>query len=69
MLADALRRVLEDSTAPILPFLDREKTERFLTSPADYGRPWYGQLMAAPQMMAYVLQLNDWLRKYSVEIL
>ena len=52
-----------------LPFLDREKTERFLTSPADYGRPWYGQLMAAPQMMAYVLQLNDWLRKYSVEIL
>ncbi len=69
MLADALRRMLEDSSSPILPFLDREKAEKFLLSPADYGRPWYGQLMAAPQMMAYILQLNHWLKTYHVTIL
>lgn len=69
MVAGALRRVLEDSSSPILPFLDREKTEKFLSGPADYGRPWYGQLMAAPQMMAYILQLNHWLKTYHVTIL
>lgn len=69
MLAGAIRRILEDSSSPILPFLDREKTERFLTSPSDYGRPWYGQLMAAPQMMAYLLQVNHWLKTFRVEIL
>ena len=68
MLAAGIRRILDDSSAPILPFLDRKKTEAFLTSPADYGRPWYGQLMAAPQMMAYMLQLNDWMKKYHVTL-
>ena len=68
LLAAGIRRILDDSTSPVLPFLDREKTERFLQSPADYGRPWYGQLMAAPQMMAYILQINDWMKKYHVTL-
>ena len=68
MLADGMRQILDDSSSPILPFLDRKKTEVFLTSPADYGRPWYGQLMAAPQMMAYILQLNYWMKQYHVTL-
>jgi asparagine synthase (glutamine-hydrolysing) len=35
-----------------------------LASPSDYGKPWYGQLMAAPQMMAYLIQIDFWLRQY-----
>ena len=31
--------------------------------------PWYGQLMTAPQTMAYMIQLNYWLKKWKVEIL
>ena len=29
---------------------------------------WYGQLMTAPQTIAYFLQLNYWLEKYKVRI-
>ncbi|MBO7253576.1 MAG: asparagine synthase (glutamine-hydrolyzing) [Oscillospiraceae bacterium] len=29
--------------------------------------PWYGQLMRRPQMMAYFLQLDFWLKYYAVE--
>jgi len=30
--------------------------------------PWYGQLMRRPQTIAYLLQLDFWLRYYHVEI-
>ena len=63
LLADRLREeVLQDTSAPIRAFLDRKKAERFLNSPKDYGKPWYGQLMAGPQMIAYVLQINYWMK-------
>lgn len=69
ILAAQVREILGDPASPVLQFLDRKKTELFLSSPSDYGKPWYGQLMAAPQMMAYVWQVDYWLRKYKVEII
>ncbi len=68
MLAGRVREILDDSSSPVLPFLDRKKTERFLQSPSDYGKPWYGQLMAAPQMMAYIIQIDFWMRHYHVSV-
>lgn len=68
LLASKVRELLHDPASPVLQFLDREKTEKFLASPSDYGKPWYGQLMAAPQMMAYIWQVDYWLRKYQIEI-
>lgn len=68
LLARRVREILEDASSPVNLFLDREKTLRFLTSPSDYGRPWYGQLMAAPQMMAYVIQVDIWMREYQVKV-
>ena len=68
LLAGKIRDILEDSSSPVLQFLDRKKVETFLSSPSDYGKPWYGQLMAAPQMMAYVIQIDFWMRQYQPEI-
>lgn len=69
LLINRIRQMMEDSNAPVLQFLDKKKVETFLTSPSDYGKPWYGQLMAAPQMMAYILQVNFWLSEYKVKII
>ena len=68
MLGKRLRWVLEDSTSPILNLLDKEKTLKFIESVKDYGKPWYGQLMAGPQMLAYLLQINQWLTDYKINI-
>lgn len=68
LLADRMRELLDDSTAPVMAFLDRQKVERFLACPSDYGKPWYGQLMAGPQMLAYLLQVNYWLKEYRIDI-
>lgn len=66
ILARRFRQVLEDRDAPVNALVDRRKAERFLSAPKDYGRPWFGQLMAGPQMIAYFLQVNDWMRQYNI---
>ncbi len=69
MLGNQLKEVLFDPSAPIRPLLDDKKVHAFLNSPSDYGKPWYGQLMAGPQMLAYMLQVNYWLEKYHIQII
>ena len=69
MLGRRLKEVMEDSSAPILKLVDREKVLTFIASVKDYGKPWYGQLMAGPQMLAWLLQVNFWLKEYHVELL
>ena len=64
LLADQLKEVLASPNAPIRTFLDKKKVLRFLDTPSDYGKPWYGQLMAGPQMLAYMLQVNYWMEKW-----
>lgn len=68
MLGERLKEVISDPHAPVRRLLDLRKVQAFVDSPSDYGKPWYGQLMAGPQMMAYMLQINYWLEKYGVQI-
>lgn len=68
LLSHKVKQILADSTSPVLQFLDRNKMEKFLAAPSDYGKPWYGQLMAGPQMLAYVWQIDYWLRKYQPQL-
>lgn len=68
LLGDRLLEVMADSNAPIRQLADKKKVEKFALSPSDYGKPWYGQLMAGPQMLAFMLQVNYWLKKYHVRL-
>ena len=69
LLATQLKEVLADSNSPIKVLLDTKKVQQFLNTPSDYTKPWYGQLMAGPQMLAYMLQINYWLEKYKIKII
>ena len=68
MLGKYLKEVISDPAAPVRTFVDSKKVFSFLNSPSDYGKPWYGQLMAGPQMLAYILQVNYWLETYHIQI-
>ncbi len=63
-LGSMLLERLEDKNAAISRFVDREKVIRFLKSPENVSHPWYGQLMAGPQMLAYLLQTDQWLENH-----
>ena len=66
LLKERFRGLWANPQAPVHRFLDRDKAERFLAQPKDYGRPWFGQLMAGPQMIAYFLQVNHWMERYGI---
>lgn len=68
LLGNRLLEVLSDPNAPIRSLIDLNKVKTFLSAPSDYGKPWYGQLMAGPQLIAYMLQVNYWLSKYHIEL-
>ena len=69
LLGNRLLTVLSDPNAPIHPLVDCGKIKAALSASSDYGKPWYGQLMAGPQQIAYLLQINYWLKTYRVELI
>lgn len=68
LLQKRLADIVNDPNAPIAPLLDRKKTREFLATPKELGKPWFGQLMAGPQLMAYFIQINYWMEKYHLTV-
>ncbi len=64
-----LSEIMEDKNAPINDVLNREYILEILeTEGKAFTRPWFGQLMTGPQLMAYLCQVNMWLEKYQPKI-
>ena len=65
MLSD----IMENKEAPINHLLNREYILEILnTDGKAFTRPWFGQLMTGPQLMAYLCQVNMWLERYHPKI-
>lgn len=62
--------ILDDSSSPLHDLIDVGKI-RSLAQMENIGAniPWFGQLMGQPQLFAYLIQADTWLRKYKVEII
>jgi len=61
--------ILNDSSSPLLPFINRDKILSLAKSDTpQFNLPWFGQLMNGPQMFAYLIQVDTWLRGYKVSI-
>ena len=66
---EMLTKITEDENAPINYLLNREDILEILnTDGKSFTRPWFGQLMTGPQLMAYLCQVNMWLERYKPEI-
>lgn len=48
--------------------LDKKAVKNIIENPDSIKEPWYGQLMKAPQILAYIIELDYWFEKYKVEI-
>ena len=64
-----LSKIMEDKNAPINNLLNRDYILDILdTDSTAFSRPWFGQLMTGPQLMAYLCQVNMWLERYEPRI-
>ncbi len=61
--------ILGDSSSPLLPLINQKLVKELaLSEAAKINLPWFGQLMSGPQLLAYFIQVDIWLRKYKVSI-
>lgn len=66
---DWLRQILADRHSPLLPLIDIKALRELMESDvASINIPWFGQLMTGPQLLAYLIQVDTWLREYKVTI-
>ena len=66
---DMLTEIMNDKNAPINNLLNRDYILEILeTNGSAFTRPWFGQLMQGPQLMAYLCQVNMWLERYEPRI-
>lgn len=68
LLKNQLREIITDTASPLHTFVDKTTLLHFMDEEKDLGAPWYGQLMAGPQMMAYLIQIDCWIREYKIQI-
>ena len=65
-VAELLRGVIRDPETPLFQIVRREMLEELLER--EESVQWYGQLMTRPQIMAYFVQMDYWMRKYAVTV-
>jgi len=63
-----LLEILNDSSSPLHQLIDVKVVRSMAEGNSDNTDPWFGQLMAQPQMLAYLIQVDFWLRDNHISI-
>ncbi len=58
---------LSDKSCALYDMLNISAIRELMQNPDSMSEPWYGQLMRTPQVLAYILQIYVWIRKYNIE--
>ncbi len=66
---ERFKSIIEDDASPLVPLLNMDTVQEFINLNDDaFDRPWYGQLMTGPQLFAYLIQVDTWLREYNIAL-
>lgn len=62
-----MEEIINDKSSPVLNLIDEKAVRELVeTGGSSFKVPWFGQLMTGPQLIAYLIQLNYWLKEYKV---
>ncbi|MBQ7133427.1 MAG: asparagine synthase (glutamine-hydrolyzing) [Ruminococcus sp.] len=68
LCSDKVKNILEKKGTVLSSLLDKDSVMNIMNNPDKISSPWYGQLMRAPQIMAYIIELDYWFENYGVVI-
>ncbi len=70
VVRDWLQTIINNSNSPLLEFVDKANIQEIInTDGTAFKKPWFGQLMTGPQLMAHLAQIDTWLKEYKVQII
>lgn len=68
LVCDGAMAVLNDKKSTVSNLLCHSAVKSIIEHPDKISSPWYGQLMKAPQILAYIIQLDYWFKHYNVKL-
>lgn len=65
-----LQEILQNNNSILHELFDKNQLAQLLvTGGRSFKVPWFGQLMAGPQLIAYLIQLHEWVEHYQINII
>lgn len=64
-----VKKILQNKNSQLSQILDHESVYEIIEHPEKISSPWYGQLMLAPQIMAYIIQIDTWINEYKINLI
>jgi asparagine synthase (glutamine-hydrolysing) len=69
LVREHLTEIINDSSSPLLPLINLKAVKNLIRADGDvFDKPWFGQLMKGPQLIAFLIQADAWLRNYRVVV-
>lgn len=68
LVSEGVEKIRKDPSSPINQLIDWEGVADIREHPERLTSPWYGQLMGAPQVLAYLIQMDTWFREFHISI-
>lgn len=66
ILKQRLQQIICEPSEPLNQLIDRDVIQKYLSTTSESNIPWFGQLMATPQLYAYLIEINYWIKEYHV---
>jgi asparagine synthase (glutamine-hydrolysing) len=64
-----LQQIMEDKHTVLYEFMKKEELQKLVESGgSSYKKPWFGQLMTGPQLLAHLAQIHIWFKDYQIQI-
>ena len=63
-----IERFVQDKNCMLFAFVDRQRLMNLCGENLDYGKPFFGQLMAGPQFLGFLAQVNYWLEEFKPKL-
>lgn len=69
MVQQELLKRWQKRSSILRELFEKEAFEQFIKTGGDsFKKPWFGQLMTGPQLLAYFIQLDEWFETYNINI-
>lgn len=68
-VSDKVKTILQDKTSVLSSILDYNKVVDLIENEEKVNENWYGQLMRVPQIMAYIIQIDCWMKRYKIDLI
>ena len=69
LVSRRVKEILEDKGSLVAHLLNKEEILNIIKKNEQILTPWYGQLMSGPQILGYIIQIDTWIKEYSINLM